>query len=78
MLISVYNNFLLHLLSILTNIVSFQYAKKCHFMDIIDKKCQFYVYKLTIMATGTISTAEIKILSVALLSQAKRSECGTV
>ena len=24
-------------------------------MDIIDKKCQFYVYKLTIMDTGTIS-----------------------
>ena len=42
-------------MSILTNIVSFWYAKKCHFMDIIDKKCQFYVYKLTIMAAGTIS-----------------------
>ena len=55
MLISVYNNIWLHLLSILTNIVSFWYAKKCHFMDIIDRKCQFYVYKLTIMDTGTIS-----------------------
>ena len=55
MLISVYNNIWLHLLSILTNIVSFWYPKKCHFMDIIDKKCQFYVYKLTIMDTGTIS-----------------------
>ena len=27
-------------------------------MDIIDRKCQFYVYKLTIMDTGTISKKE--------------------
>ena len=76
MLISVYNNFWLHLLSILTNIVSFWYAKKCHFMDIIDRKCQFYVYKLTIMDTGTISSDKPEMAKNlrSLTSQAPRQE----
>ena len=53
------------LLSNLTNIVSFWYAKKSHFIDIIDRK--FYVYELTIMDTGTISNSVIKAAKVCIL-----------